>query len=128
MGKKTRLVSKKICVQQFAWKSVRISNFFKYFKQSQNFSELYHLVIGLLKNETQIKLVVIKRYCLLFQCTRCVMQVSFQWIYHCHSSKSIAKETGKTHLCAMYDFLELFKRVLFEGGYYWRKCGNYYWN
>ena len=25
----------------------------------------------------------------------------FRWIYYCHSSKSIGKETGKMHLCAL---------------------------
>ena len=25
----------------------------------------------------------------------------FRWIYYCHSSKSIRKETGKTHLCVL---------------------------
>ena len=38
----------------------------------------------------------------------------FRWIYHCHSSKSIAKETGKMYLCAMYDFLGSFERVCYS--------------
>ena len=29
-------------------------------------------------------------------------QFPFQWIYYCHSSKSTWKETGKTHLCALW--------------------------
>ena len=29
-------------------------------------------------------------------------QFPFGWIYYCHSSKSIGKETGKTHLCALW--------------------------
>ena len=29
-------------------------------------------------------------------------QFSFWWIYYCHSSKSIGKETGKTQLCALW--------------------------
>ena len=28
-------------------------------------------------------------------------QVPFRCIYHCHSSKSTGKETGKTHLCVL---------------------------
>ena len=27
-------------------------------------------------------------------------QFPFRWIYHCHSSKSTGKETGKTTLCS----------------------------
>ena len=27
----------------------------------------------------------------------------YQWIYYCHSSKSTGKETGKTHLCALFN-------------------------
>ena len=29
-------------------------------------------------------------------------QFPFRWIYYCHRSKSTGKETGKTHLCAVY--------------------------
>ena len=38
-------------------------------------------------------------------------QFPLGWIHYCHSSKSIIKETGKTHLCAIYDFLVLFECV-----------------
>ena len=27
----------------------------------------------------------------------------FRWIYYCHSSKYTGKETGKTHLCAVFE-------------------------
>ena len=29
-------------------------------------------------------------------------QFPFRWIYYCHSGKSTAKETGKTHFCALH--------------------------
>ena len=29
-------------------------------------------------------------------------QILFLWIHYCHCSKSTRKETGKTHLCAMW--------------------------
>ena len=32
-------------------------------------------------------------------------QFLFRWIYYCHSNKSTAKETGKTHLCAVLEFI-----------------------
>ena len=35
---------------------------------------------------------------------RCLFSVFFRWIYYCHSSKSAGKETGKTHLCAVFSF------------------------
>ena len=31
-------------------------------------------------------------------------QFLFRWIHYCHSSKSTGKETGKTHLCAVFSF------------------------
>ena len=39
-------------------------------------------------------------------------QFPFRWIYYCHSSKSTGVETGKMHLCAMYDFVGLFECVV----------------
>ena len=37
---------------------------------------------------------------------------SFQWIYYCHSSKSIGKETGKKHLCALTTSWYLHKIII----------------
>ena len=34
---------------------------------------------------------------------RCVLQFPFRWIYYYGSNKSTGKETGKTHLCALYN-------------------------
>ena len=43
----------------------------------------------------------LKHFCLwMFQQVRFASFFS-QWIYCCHSSKSIGKETGKMHLCAV---------------------------
>ena len=37
------------------------------------------------------------------QCTEVLFaSFSFRWIYNCHISKSTRKETGKTHICALY--------------------------
>ena len=37
----------------------------------------------------------------LYTAQRCVFQFLFRWIHYCLSSKSIGKETDKTHLCAV---------------------------
>ena len=41
-------------------------------------------------------------------------QFPFQWIYHCHSSKSIGKETGKTHLCALVEITAFRMERIFQ--------------
>ena len=47
--------------------------------------------------------VQLKSICFLKQCTEVHFANSpFWWIYYCHSSKSTEKETGKTHLCAVF--------------------------
>ena len=37
---------------------------------------------------------------------RCVLPVFFRWIHYYDSNKSTGKETGKTHLCAVYKMAE----------------------
>ena len=36
-----------------------------------------------------------------FSTQRCILPVSFQWIYYYDNNKSTGKETDKTHLCAV---------------------------
>ena len=40
-----------------------------------------------------------------FRAQRCVLPVSFRWIYYYDNNKSTRKETGKTHLCAVRRYL-----------------------
>ena len=109
IGKKTRLVSKKsLCITVCR----KISPNFK-------FLEIFQTIIKLFWNKLSCDWLVEKsdsnKTC---SDTRVLFTLSmhrsafcpfpFRWIYYCHSSKSIVKETGKMHFCAMYDFVGLY--------------------